>query len=69
MPASAVAERGGAKVVFVVEDETVRMRNVTLGDKLGEGYVLLQGPRSGDATRRPIRPQTLADGQRIKEKK
>lgn len=68
VPASAIAERSGSKVVFEVEDETVRMRNVTLGDKLGEGYVLLQGPAPG--TRLVADPPgNLADGQRIKEKK
>jgi RND family efflux transporter MFP subunit len=68
VPASAVAERGGAKVVFVLEEEAVRMRTVTLGPKLGDGYELIDGPPPG--ARLVARPlQTLADGQRVKEKK
>ena len=68
VPASALAERGGAKVVFVLEAETARMRTVKLGEKLGAGFELLDGPPVG--TRLVAQPpETLADGQRVKEKR
>lgn len=67
VPASAVTERGGAKVVFVVEDETARMRAVQLGDKMGDAFVLLSGPGPGSRlVAEP--PETLADGQKVREK-
>jgi RND family efflux transporter MFP subunit len=68
VPGSAVVDRAGAKVVFVLEEEAVRMRNVTLGPKLGDGYELIDGPPPGARlVARP--PDTLADGQRVKERK
>jgi hypothetical protein len=67
VPSSALAERGGGKVVFVVEEDVVRMTPVKLGPSFGRGYELVEGPRAG--TRLVASPpETLADGQRIKEK-
>jgi adenine/guanine phosphoribosyltransferase-like PRPP-binding protein len=67
VPASAVADRGGAKVVFVIDQGKVRMTAVELGETFGEGYVLLKGPAPG--TRVVKNPDAkLADGQKIKEK-
>ncbi len=67
VPSSAVAERGGAKVVFVVEDDVVRMVPVKLGPSFGRGFELSEGPRPG--TRLVAEPpETLSDGQRVKEK-
>jgi HlyD family secretion protein len=67
VPASALVTRGGAKVVFVLEGEAVRMRAVSLGEKIGEGYELVDGPSAGTrVVARP--PPTLADGHRVKEK-
>jgi HlyD family secretion protein len=67
VPASAVTERNGAKVVFVLEGQAVRLRTVTLGEKLGSGYELLQGPEPG--TRLVAEPPPgLVDGQQVKEK-
>lgn len=67
VPASAIVDRGGAKVVFVIEGERIRLRNVTLGEKIGVGYELVDGPTVG--TRLVSEPNaTLVDGQRIKEK-
>jgi RND family efflux transporter MFP subunit len=67
VPSSAVAERGGGKVVFVVEDEVVRMVPVKLGPAFGRGFELTDGPRPG--TRLVASPpDTMADGQRVKEK-
>lgn len=67
VPGSAIVERGGAKYVFVVDGETVRMTAVSLGPSFGSGFELVSGPRPG--TRLVASPPTiLADGQRIKEK-
>jgi RND family efflux transporter MFP subunit len=67
VPSAALAERGGAKVVFVVEEDAVRMVPVKLGPSFGRGFELVDGPRPG--TRLVASPpETLADGQRIKEK-
>jgi multidrug efflux pump subunit AcrA (membrane-fusion protein) len=67
VPSTAVAERGGGKVVFVVEDEVVRMVPIKLGPAFGRGFELTEGPRPG--TRLVASPpQTMADGQRVKEK-
>lgn len=67
VPSSAVAERAGAKVVFVLEGDRVRMRPVQLGETVGGGFELLAGP---DAGTRVIAnpPATLGDGQGVKEK-
>jgi HlyD family secretion protein len=67
VPAAALVERSGAKVVFVVEGDTVRMRNVRLGEKIGDSYEVLEGPAPG-ARVVSAPPATLADGHRIKEK-
>lgn len=67
VPGSAIAERGGAKVVFVLEGDQVRMVPVELGPAFGSGFELVRGPSSG--TRLVKSPEvTLTDGQRIKEK-
>ncbi|MEY2933465.1 MAG: hypothetical protein RL033_4214 [Pseudomonadota bacterium] len=67
VPSTAVADRAGSKVVFTVEEDTVRMVPVRLGPAFGRGFELLEGPRPG--TRLVASPpDTLADGQRIKEK-
>jgi RND family efflux transporter MFP subunit len=67
VPSAAVAERSGGKVVFVVEDEVVRMVPVKLGPPFGRGFELAEGPRPG--TRLIASPpETMADGQRVKEK-
>ncbi len=67
VPSSAIADRAGGKVVFVVEDDSVRMVPVKLGPSFGRGFELIDGPRPG--TRLVASPpETLADGQRVKEK-
>lgn len=67
VPSAAVAERGNDKVVFVVEDEVVHMVPVKLGPPFGRGFELTEGPRPG--TRLVASPpETMADGQRVKEK-
>jgi RND family efflux transporter MFP subunit len=67
LPGSALAERAGAKVVFVVEGGKVRMVTVTLGKPFGDGFELVSGPDPG--TKLVSQPgETLADGQAVKER-
>jgi RND family efflux transporter MFP subunit len=67
VPSSAIADRAGAKVVFVLEGEQVRMVPVSLGAEFGRGFELVSGPAPG--TRLVSNPSVqLADGQRVKEK-
>jgi len=67
VPESAVVERNGARVVFVVEGDSVRMSTVKLGPPFGGGFELLEGPPPG--TKLVSEPSAeLKDGQRIKEK-
>jgi RND family efflux transporter MFP subunit len=66
VPAAAITERGGAKVVFVVNEGAVRMTPVELGPAFGSGFELVRGPAPGTRLVKDP-PSTLADGQRIKE--
>lgn len=67
VPASAIAERDGNKVVFVLEEGAVRMRAVELGDAFGSGFELLAGPPAGaQVVREPA--SELVDGQKVKQK-
>jgi RND family efflux transporter MFP subunit len=67
VPADALADRGGSKVVFVVDDGVVRLTPVKVGNAAAGGFVLLEGPSPGTKVVRTPPPQ-LADGQSIKEK-
>lgn len=67
VPSSAITERGGAKVVFVVDGDKVRMTPVTLGPAFGEGYELTQGPQPGTKVVKSP-PDVLQDGGKIKER-
>ncbi|MBV9947396.1 MAG: efflux RND transporter periplasmic adaptor subunit [Myxococcales bacterium] len=67
VPAAAVAERAGAKVVFVVDGDHVRMVPVTLGAPFGGGFELQGEPAPGTKLVADP-PATLADGQAIKER-
>jgi RND family efflux transporter MFP subunit len=67
VPGSAVAERGGSRVVFVLESGKARMSPVTLGARFGDGYELVDGPPPGTKVVSDP-PPTLGDGQAIKEK-
>ena len=67
IPASAVVDRAGAKVVFRLEDGIVRMTPVTLGPVFGSGFEVQSGVSSGvKIVNNP--PPGLADGQKIKER-
>jgi multidrug efflux pump subunit AcrA (membrane-fusion protein) len=68
VPADAVTDREGAKVVFVIADGKVRLVPVELGPPFGDGFELKSGPPAG--TRVVSKPDAkLADGQKIKEEK
>jgi RND family efflux transporter MFP subunit len=67
VPASALAERGGSKVVFVVDGDKVKMVPVTVGAPFGAGFELSHGPSAGARVVKTPGPE-LADGQKIKEK-
>ena len=67
VPASAVTQVQGSKVVYRLEAGVVRMSPVTLGPALSGGFEVVSGVSSGTRlVNNP--PQGLADGQRIKER-
>ena len=65
VPGVAVVERGGAKVVFVLDEGKARMVPVQLGEAFGSGFELLSGPMPGTRVVKDP-PKTLADGQSVK---
>jgi RND family efflux transporter MFP subunit len=67
VPAGAVADRAGAKVVYVVDGDHVKMQTVTLGAPFGGGFELASGPAPGTHVVRNPAPE-LADGQAIKRR-
>jgi RND family efflux transporter MFP subunit len=67
IPATAVAERGGVKVAFVLEEGKVRMVPLALGPTFAGGFELREGPAPGARVIKDP-PATLADGQAVKEK-
>jgi RND family efflux transporter MFP subunit len=67
VPGAAIAERAGAKVVFVLDEGRVRMVPIVLGPAFGGGYELVDGPAPG--TKVVSGPaSSLGDGQAIKER-
>lgn len=64
---AALADRGGAKVVYVVDSGHVRMVPVRVGAPLGSGLQLLEGPDPGTKVVSDP-PATLGDGQAISER-
>jgi HlyD family secretion protein len=68
VPAAAVVQRGGADIVFVDDDGEVHQKTVELVDKTGDPRELrTQLPVGTKVVLSP--PASLADGQRVKEKK
>lgn len=67
LPSAELAERGGSKVVFVVDNGRVRVAPVTLGPAFGDGFELKDGPAPGTRLVKSP-PAALADGQAIKER-
>lgn len=67
VPVSAVSDRQGSKVVFVVEQGKVKVVGVTVGPESAGGFELIDGPPPGTkVVANP--PVTLQDGMKIKEK-
>jgi multidrug efflux pump subunit AcrA (membrane-fusion protein) len=66
LPAAAMTARGGTQVVFTVEDGVARMHPVRVGERVGDGFELLQGPPPG-AHVVVTPPATLAEGNPVKE--
>lgn len=66
VPGSAVVERAGEKVVFVVDRGVARQVRVELGEPFGAGFELAQGPTPGTKLVNDP-PEALADGQTIKK--
>jgi RND family efflux transporter MFP subunit len=67
VPGSAIAERAGGKVVFLIENGKTKMVSVTLGPKMGDGFEVMDGVAAGARVVRDP-PATLADGTPVKEK-
>jgi RND family efflux transporter MFP subunit len=68
VPGTAVANRDGGKVVFVVSEGKVKMTPIEVGAAFGDGFVVKQGPSAGTKiVANP--PADLADGASIKEKR
>jgi RND family efflux transporter MFP subunit len=67
LPAAAVVERGGQKVVFVVAEGKVKQTPVTLGPKEGERFQVVEGPAPGSKLVVKV-PDGLLDGSAVKEK-
>jgi len=67
VPSSAVTERNGGKVVFVITQGVVKLAPVKVGAPFGQGFELVDGPAPG--TRVVANPSPdLFEGQHIKEK-
>jgi RND family efflux transporter MFP subunit len=67
VPAAGLADRGGIKVVFVLDGDVVRMRPVQLGEPVASGFELISGPPAGTKIVRDPGPD-LVDGQAVKQK-
>ena len=67
VPASAIAEREGRKLLFVIEDGAVKAVAVTVGPPFATGLELVDGPAAGTkVVSNP--PAELRAGQKVKEK-
>jgi RND family efflux transporter MFP subunit len=67
VPGSAVAERNGQKVVFVIDQGKVRQAPIVLGPAFGDGFEVKSGPTAGTKVVNNPAPD-LAEGQNVKEK-
>jgi RND family efflux transporter MFP subunit len=67
VPASAIAERDGKRVVFVLSEGRVHLALVVLGTTIGEAVEMKEGPAPG--TKVVLHPSpSLRDGQSVREK-
>jgi len=67
VPDNAIVSKGDGKVVWVVENEKIRVVPIEVGEPFGSGFVLKRGPAAGTRVVRDPLP-TLQDGQSVKEK-
>jgi len=67
VPTTAVTERDGNKVVFALQDGVAKRYIVQVGEPVGSGLHLLNGPAAGTRVITDP-PATLRDGQAIKQK-
>ncbi len=67
VPGQALVDRAGARMVFVADGGKVHLQPVTVGKPFGDGFELLEGPAPGTKLVADP-PETLADGQTIKER-
>jgi len=66
VPAAAVTTRNGARVVLVVDNNTVRVRPVNLGPASGDSYEMIDGPAPGSrVVLHP--PATLGEANPVRE--
>ncbi len=66
VPAGAVTQRKGLRVVFVVDRGKVRMLPIKLGGRIDDGFEVVEGPATGTRVVL-LPPSTLADGQSVQE--
>jgi RND family efflux transporter MFP subunit len=67
VPETALLDRSGAKVVFVLDGGKLRMVAVQVGEPYAGGFVLLQGPPAGTkVVKNPT--DALRDGQAVEER-
>ncbi|MEN4905018.1 efflux RND transporter periplasmic adaptor subunit [Luteimonas sp. TWI1437] len=67
VPATVLAERDGAQVVFVIDGDVVRQRTVELGQRIGGNVEIASGVAPGDVLVVDA-PDALADGSRVRVK-
>jgi HlyD family secretion protein len=67
VPSAAVVDRDGKKIVFTIDDNTVKAVPVTVGPPFGSGLELVDGPGAGTKVVSSPPPELRA-GQKIKEK-
>lgn len=67
VPRAALVDRSGQKGVFLLEGDKARFTPVLLGAPFNDGFELVQGPGAGSRVVK-MPPETLADGQKIKER-
>jgi RND family efflux transporter MFP subunit len=64
IPASAIREHDGGGLVFVLEGDHVRERQVTVGEEIGDRRLIERGLTAGERVVRDP-PPALADGMRV----
>ncbi|WP_213086258.1 efflux RND transporter periplasmic adaptor subunit [Roseateles sp. DAIF2] len=65
VPKAALAQRGGASVVFVLDGERVAQREIRTGTPLGEQAVILEGVKAGEKLVLAP-PESLRDGAAVR---